>query len=93
MDCEPQLIPIPILHQFVGQPRQRPIPRFSSMIKTRDTFSYLGSIISMDREIEEDVEHRIRTGWFKWRLSSQVLCDRCIPTRLKKKFTQRLDQL
>ena len=38
-------------------------------------FHYHGSIISKDGEIEEDVEHRIKAGWLKWRLALRLLCD------------------
>lgn len=30
-------------------------------------FKYLGFIILNDRERERDVNHRIQTGWMKWR--------------------------
>ena len=49
-------------------------------------FRFLGSIISKEKELEKDVEHRIRVGWLKWRLAYGVLYDRHIPTRLKRKF-------
>ncbi|XP_070034465.1 uncharacterized protein [Nicotiana tomentosiformis] len=39
-----------------------------------------------DVEIDEDVTHRIRTGWMKWRLTSGVLCDKKVPPKLKGKF-------
>ena len=55
-------------------------------ISQRDSFRYLGSIISKDGEIDEGVKYRIKAGWLKWRLSSGVLCDRRIPTRLKGDF-------
>ena len=45
-------------------------------IPQRDSFRYLGSIISMDGEIDVYVEHRI--------LAFGVLCDRRMPTRLKE---------
>lgn len=54
-------------------------------------FLFFGSIISEDGEIEEDVEHRIRAGWFKWRFASGVLCDRCIPAGLNDKVLQGID--
>ncbi|GKE70956.1 hypothetical protein Tco_1529028, partial [Tanacetum coccineum] len=38
------------------------------------------------RRIDEDVTHRIRTGWVKWKATSGVLCDRRIPLKLKGKF-------
>lgn len=38
-------------------------------IPQRESFRYLNSIISKD----EDVKHRITTGWFKCRLAFEVL--------------------
>ena len=35
-------------------------------IPQRDSFYNLGSIISYDREIDDDVECRKEAGWFKW---------------------------
>jgi hypothetical protein len=32
-----------------------------------DTFQYLESMLQSDGEIGEDVSHRIRAGWVKWR--------------------------
>ena len=52
----------------------------------RDTFRYLGSMLQSDGEIDEDVSHRIRAGWVKWRQTSGVLCDRKVPQKLKGKF-------
>ncbi|XP_075076841.1 uncharacterized protein LOC142163453 [Nicotiana tabacum] len=37
-------------------------------------------------EIDEDVTQRIGAGWMKWRLASDVLCDRNVPLRFKGKF-------
>ena len=45
-------------------------------IQQSASFRYLGSIISKNEEIDEDVKHMIKTGWLKWRLASGVLCDR-----------------
>ncbi|XP_071687374.1 uncharacterized protein [Rutidosis leptorrhynchoides] len=36
--------------------------------------------------IDEDVSHRIKVGWVKWRAATGVLCDRKIPLNLKGKF-------
>ncbi|XP_070008739.1 uncharacterized protein [Nicotiana sylvestris] len=37
-------------------------------------------------ETDEDVTHRIRAGWMKWRLASGILCDKNVTPRLKGKF-------
>lgn len=62
-------------------------------IPQSDSFRYIGSIISNDGEIDEDVEHRIKAGWLKWRLTSRVLCNRQY-LDWRENFTgQQLDQL
>ena len=49
-------------------------------------FTYLSSIIQKDGEIDSDVNHRIQTGWLKWKSATGVLCDRNSPLWLKEKF-------
>jgi Reverse transcriptase (RNA-dependent DNA polymerase) len=46
------------------------------VVPMNDTFRYLGSMLQSDGEIDEDVSHRIRAGWVKWRQASGVLCDK-----------------
>uniref|UniRef100_A0A1U7YLA6 Uncharacterized protein LOC104250021 n=1 Tax=Nicotiana sylvestris TaxID=4096 RepID=A0A1U7YLA6_NICSY len=58
----------------------------AQVIPKRASFKYLGSIIQGNGELDEDVSHCIGAGWMKWRLSSDVLCDRNVPLRLKVKF-------
>jgi len=36
-------------------------------------FKYLGSIIEERGNIDEDISHRIRVGWQKWKKASRVL--------------------
>ncbi|KAF3637036.1 hypothetical protein FXO38_23897 [Capsicum annuum] len=43
-------------------------------------------MIQGNGEINEDVFHRIGAGWIKWKLTSEVLCDRKVPPKLKGKF-------
>ncbi|KAF3657800.1 Telomere repeat-binding factor 1 [Capsicum annuum] len=59
-----------------------------SMIRLfeRDSFKYLGFIIQGNGEIDEDVTYRIGAGWLKWRLTSGVLCDKKVPSKLTGKF-------
>ena len=51
-----------------------------------DTFRYLGSILQRDGDIDEDVSHKIKAGWMKWRQASGVLCDKRVTQKLKGKF-------
>ncbi|KAF3657721.1 putative pre-mRNA-processing factor 6-like [Capsicum annuum] len=43
-------------------------------------------MIQGNDEIAEDISHRIRTGWMKWKLVSGVLCDKKVSPKLKSKF-------
>ena len=36
-------------------------------IKSSTKFRYLGSIVQFNGELDDDVEHRIKAGWFKWK--------------------------
>ncbi|XP_016461338.1 uncharacterized protein LOC107784688 [Nicotiana tabacum] len=58
----------------------------TQVVPKRGSFKYLGSIIQGNKEIDEEVTHRIRAGWMKWRLIFGVLCDKNVPLRLKGKF-------
>jgi hypothetical protein len=56
------------------------------VVPKKDTFRYLGSMLQKDWDIDEDLSHRIKTGWLKWRQASGVLCDPRVPLKLKDKF-------
>jgi hypothetical protein len=56
------------------------------VVHMNDTFRYLGSMLQSEGEINENVSHRIRAGWVKWRQTSCVLCDKKVPNKLKDKF-------
>ena len=56
------------------------------VVVQKDTFRYLGLVLQKDGDIDEDVRHRIPTGWLKWRQASGILCDRRVPQKLKGKF-------
>ncbi|XP_070004478.1 uncharacterized protein [Nicotiana sylvestris] len=58
----------------------------SQVITIRDSFKYLGSAIQGNREIDEDITHRIGAGWMKWELAYSILCDKNVLPRLKSKF-------
>ncbi|XP_070032186.1 uncharacterized protein [Nicotiana tomentosiformis] len=63
------------------------------VIPRRENFKYLGSVIQGNREINEDVTHRIRAEWMKWRLASGVLCDKNVPLKHKGKFYRAVVRL
>ena len=56
------------------------------VVPKKDTFRYLGSMLQKDGDIDEDLSHRIKAGWLKWRQASGVLCDSRVPLKLKGKF-------
>ena len=35
------------------------------VVPRKNTFRYLGSMLQRDRDIDEDVSHRIKVGWMK----------------------------
>ncbi|KAL6580696.1 hypothetical protein OROMI_006619 [Orobanche minor] len=56
------------------------------IVPRTDKFKYLGSIIQKEGEFEDDVTHRIKAGWLRWRAATRVLCDKKVPLKLKGKF-------
>lgn len=55
-------------------------------LSRRGYFKYLGFMLNADEGIDEDVNHRIRVRWLKWKAASGVLCDKQVPMALKGKF-------
>jgi hypothetical protein len=55
------------------------------VVPQKDIFCYLGLILHKNGDIDEDVSHRIKVGWLKWRQASSVLCDPRVPLKLKGK--------
>ena len=43
-------------------------------------------MLQRDVDIDEDVSHRIKAGWMKWRQAFGFLCDKRVPQKLKGKF-------
>jgi hypothetical protein len=56
------------------------------VVPMNDIFQYLGSLLQSEGEIDEDVSHRIRAEWVKWRQACGVLCNKKVPNKLKGKF-------
>ena len=46
---------------------ERDVSLESQVMPKKDTFWYLGSMLQRDGDIDADVGHRIKAGWFKWR--------------------------
>jgi hypothetical protein len=63
------------------------------IVPKRDTFRYLGSMLQSSGDIDEDVCHRIKVGWMKWRQASGILCDKKVLQKLKGKFYRTLVRL
>jgi len=58
-----------------------------------EKFKYLGSILKARGDIDDDINHRIRVGWQKWKNASGVLCDKKISIRLKGKVYRMIVRL
>jgi hypothetical protein len=56
------------------------------VVPKKDTFYYLGSMLQKNVDIDEDVSHRIKVDWLKWRQAFGVLCDPRGPLKLKCKL-------
>jgi len=56
-------------------------------------FKYLGSFVEERGGIDEDISHRIRAVWQKWKKASGVLCDKKIPFRLKERVYRMVVRL
>jgi hypothetical protein len=63
------------------------------VVPKKDIFRYLGSMLQKNGNIDEDVSHRIKASWLKWRQASAVLCDPRVPLKLKGKFYRTVIRL
>ena len=53
--------------------------------KRVNTFTYLGSTLAEDGELDAKVTHRVQSGWKNWKRVSGVLYDRKINVKIKGK--------
>jgi hypothetical protein len=56
------------------------------LVSKKGTFCYLGLMLQKDGDVDEDVSHRIKAGWLKWRQAFDVLCAPRVSLKLKGKF-------
>ena len=43
-----------------------------------NTFKYLGATLAENGDLDEEMTHRIQSGWKNWKRVSGILCDRRI---------------
>ena len=53
-----------------------------------NTFTYLGSTLAEDGELDDEVTHRGQSGWNNWKGVSGVLCDRIMNVKIKGKVNR-----
>ena len=58
-------------------------------VKRVMTFTYLGSTLAEDGELDAEVTHRVQSGWKNWKRVSGVLCDRRMNVKSKGKVYSR----
>ena len=54
-------------------------------VKRVNTFTYLGSTLAEDGELDAKVTHRVQSGWKNGKRVSGVLCDRRMDVKIKGK--------
>jgi hypothetical protein len=65
---------------------ERDVRLDGQVVSKKNIFRYLGSMLQKDGDIDEDVSHRIKADWLKWRQASGVLCDLKVSLKLKGKL-------
>ena len=57
-------------------------------LKRVQTFTYLGSTLAADGELDAEVTHRVQSGWKNWKRVSGVLCGRRMNRKIKGKVSR-----
>ena len=57
-------------------------------LKRVKTFTYLGSTLAEDGELDAEVTHRVQSEWKNWKRVSGVLCDRRMNMKIKGEGVQ-----
>ena len=57
-------------------------------VKRVKTFTYLGSTLAEDAELNAEVTHRVQSGWNNWKRVSGVLCNRGMNVKIKGSCTE-----
>ena len=52
-------------------------------LKRVNTFTYMGSTLTGDGELDADVTHRVYSGWKNWKRVSVMLCDMRMNVKIK----------
>ena len=69
-----------------GDREKQEIKLSGDVVGEVERFKYLGSVVQNNGDFEEDMKHRVKYVWMKWREVSGVLCNKIIPVWLKGKF-------
>lgn len=51
-----------------------------------ENFKYLGSVLSADGELNNEITARINATWMKWRATTGIMCDRKMKDSIKSKI-------
>ena len=62
-------------------------------VKRVKTFTYLGSTLAEDGELDAEVTHRVQSGWKNWKRVSGVLCDRRMNVKIRWKVYRTVVRL
>ena len=58
-------------------------------VKRVKTFTYLGSTLAEDGELDAEVTHRVQSGWRNWKKVSGVLCGRKMIVKIRDKVVRQ----